>query len=99
MAVAVAVFGNEKIIPDQQGVLHGPGRNVERLEQHGADDDGDDEGVEHHAPDFRYTAFAAFSFSRYAHRPLVFRFRRVTGFRLPMTRHSPARKPKSLGIS
>ena len=40
-AVAVGVFRDEQIITDQQGRDHRPGRNIERFERDGADDERD----------------------------------------------------------
>src|SRR5262249_33616756 len=64
---AVAVFGDEEIIPDQQRIAHRPGRNVERLKQKRADHEGDQQRMDHHAHGFGKPALFTLLFGRYAH--------------------------------
>ena len=59
MAVAIGIFRDEKIIADQQRRFHRAGRDIEGLEQEGADDERDDKRVKDHAPGFGDTAFLA----------------------------------------
>src|SRR5262249_1195919 len=58
-------------IADQQRRLHGARRNIERLKQEGADDEGDDQGVKDHPQRLGKAAFLALLLSGHAHRPLV----------------------------
>ena len=71
MAVAVGVFRHEQVVADQQRRLHRAGRNVERLEQEGADDERDDAGVDQQPDEFADAAFFALCSAGHAHRPLV----------------------------
>jgi hypothetical protein len=50
MAVAVGILRHEQVVADEQRLLHRAGRNIERLEQERADDEGNDEGVKDYAP-------------------------------------------------
>src|SRR5581483_654872 len=47
LAVTVRAFRHEKIVADQQGRDHRPGRDVERLDEESAHDDGDQDGIDH----------------------------------------------------
>ena len=66
-AVAVGIFRDEQVVADQQRLLHRPGRNVERLEQEGADHQRDDERVEDHAHRLGDAAFFSLRARRHAH--------------------------------
>src|SRR5258707_2842211 len=81
MAVAVAVFRYEQIVPDQKGRFHGSGGNTERLEEQSLNPKRNQQGLEHDSAAFCKPAFLALSFSGYAHRPLVFRWLGRQGFR------------------
>src|SRR4029453_13992322 len=59
VAVAVRVFRDEQIVADEQRLLHRAGWNVERLEQKGADDEGDDQRMNDHADGLADAAFFA----------------------------------------
>ena len=59
MAVAIGVFRHEQVIADEQCRLHRAGRDVERLEQEGPDDQRDDAGVDQQADEFADAAFFA----------------------------------------
>src|SRR5262245_34015707 len=50
VAVAVGVFRHEKVVADEQRRLHRARWNIEGLEQEGANDERDNEGVKDHAP-------------------------------------------------
>jgi hypothetical protein len=56
MAVAVGIFRDEQIVADQQRRLHRPGGDVERLEQEGADHQGDQQGMDDDADGFTKSA-------------------------------------------
>jgi hypothetical protein len=89
MAVAIAVFGDEQIVPDQQRIHHRSRRDVEGLEQEGADDQRDDEGMNDDPDGLADAALFALFFTGHAHWPLSFvcrtparigpRFRRAFG--------------------
>ena len=79
VGIAVGIFGDEQIIADQQGRNHRAGRNIEGLKQKGADDERDDQGMEHHAYCLGESALFPFGSCLHAHRPVVSRF------------HAPAR--------
>src|SRR5262245_44422030 len=50
VAVVVGIFRHEKVVADEQRLLHRARWNIEGLEQEGADDERDNEGVKDHAP-------------------------------------------------
>src|SRR5258708_40080096 len=81
MAVAVAVFRYEQIIPDQKGRFHGSGGNTERLEQQSLNPKRNQQSLEHDAEAFCKPVVLALSFGGYAHRHLVFRWPGRQGFR------------------
>src|SRR6516162_3304788 len=70
MAVAIAVFGDEQIVPDQQRIHHRSRRDVEGLEQEGADDQRDDEGMNDDPDGLADAALLALFFTGHAHWPL-----------------------------
>src|SRR4029077_7951480 len=72
MAGAIAVFGDEKIVPDQQRIHHRSRRDVEGLEQEGADDQRDDEGMNDDPDGLADAALFALFFTGHAHWPLSF---------------------------
>src|SRR5256885_15529634 len=71
MAVSVRIFRDEQIVADEQCRLHRSRRDVEWLEQEGADDERDDQRVEDHAYRFGNAAFLPLLVRRYAHLPFV----------------------------
>jgi hypothetical protein len=70
VAVAIGIFRHKKIIADQQRRLHRPGRNIEGLEEEGADNERNDQGVKDHASGFGNTAFFSLCSCCHAHLPL-----------------------------
>ncbi len=64
VAVAVGIFRDEQIVAHQKRRLHRPRRDVERLEQEGADDERDQKGMDDDADGL---AEAAFSFGPGGH--------------------------------
>ena len=71
VAVAVGVLRDEQIVADQQRLLHRARRNVEGLEQKGADDERDDQRMEDDAHGLANAALFALRAGRHTHLPLV----------------------------
>src|SRR5271169_21382 len=113
MAVAVAVFGDEQIVPDQQRIHHRSRRDVEGLEQEGADDERNDEGMDDDPDGLDDTTLFAFLFTGHAHRPsrlssVAFRlsrpepirprFRRACGLPAGSARYRNVFSAKTIGL-